>query len=363
MEPHSEKTSGAKRNVLRVSPRFHKSSDDKPGVELGSSLDNLVIPSGLRPDLQQICELVLQRGWESIVWQRGFTGLHLAAKQGSEEAVCLLLRATAAPSVDKEDSRGLRPIDYARKRGFPQLLELLDPARVPHLPRSAQGEVLAGRVTDQEAQAALSPRKRQGSNSRSVCMEAELAEAHATASAQQRRILELEGDLLKERAKVQNLQRELALRDQELALIRASHVAAAPDQGRCDVDLTRCQCGGHCDGELTQSVFWLPPDGIRTRRPTEVGIRTRLNTEIGHEEKVSNGFSAEFWEGVLRPSIKGPALLSHALAFADVPSKSGFMDDGDEEAASPCNRIELHGMPNKSEKKKFSFDLTQTLIS
>jgi len=112
--------------------------DDKADVALTPSLLAILLPSGLQPDLHRTCEIVLKSGWSTITWQRGFTALHLAAKHGSEDAVRLLLHASAAPALAQEDCRQLKPIDHARKKGHSKaFVELLDPRHAMELASGA----------------------------------------------------------------------------------------------------------------------------------------------------------------------------------------------------------------------------------
>lgn len=286
---------GSVPNVLRVSRRLTtltRDSDLKLDEEPAPGLEELLVPVGLRPDLQQTCEIVLLRGWDGIIWQRDFTGLHLAAKHGSEDAVRLLLHATAAPDLDKEDCRGMRPVDHARKRGFSYLLKLLDPAHATELTRRATPAEHQGRLTEaeleelrvvharqckevemqvrkqaqkqlQELEKALAAEQTARAKDRQDLeavlhskgklhnidkveqLQVELAEAKANASEHQRRAQDLETrfakvnqtvqnylkEVIAERAKVQSLEQELARRDMELAAACAARDTAPAGPG------------------------------------------------------------------------------------------------------------------------------------
>ena len=65
---------------------------------------------GLSPSLQRALEAALKTGWGKVHWSGGFTALHLAARDGHEGAVRLLLGLRAECA---SDHKGFSPVDYA----------------------------------------------------------------------------------------------------------------------------------------------------------------------------------------------------------------------------------------------------------
>lgn len=86
------------------------------------------IPSGLPPELQKACEVVQRKGWTKVKFPHNFTALHLAAMLGCQDAVSFLLLSSAWPGLHLKDTQGNLPLDYAREKGFPSIVELLQGA-------------------------------------------------------------------------------------------------------------------------------------------------------------------------------------------------------------------------------------------
>jgi len=143
---------------------------DRPTPELARSpeLSPLTVPTGLRPELAKVCEVVLKRGWGSTKFPRNFTPLHLAARLGSKEAVSFLLSLGAAASLELRDDKGLTPRDYAESKGHVDLFPLLNqvfepppvtasPAAGPHSTEPPAAEPPAAEAPSAEPPAAEPP--------------------------------------------------------------------------------------------------------------------------------------------------------------------------------------------------------------
>jgi ankyrin repeat protein len=73
---------------------------------------------------------LLERGADiELGNSEGWTALFEAADKGHVETVSLLLKQGALPTV--VDSSGSSPADYARSRGYQQIVDLLESAKAP----------------------------------------------------------------------------------------------------------------------------------------------------------------------------------------------------------------------------------------
>eukprot|EP00928_Gymnodinium_smaydae_P029427 TRINITY_DN22168_c0_g1_i2.p1 TRINITY_DN22168_c0_g1~~TRINITY_DN22168_c0_g1_i2.p1 ORF type:complete len:1171 (-),score=263.01 TRINITY_DN22168_c0_g1_i2:185-3697(-) len=113
--------------------------------------------------IEEALEKVNEEGWENMVWPRGFSPLHQAARDGNAELVASLLEKKANAS-DRDDI-GLRPLDYAAQSGHTELVKQLQEhlqigttSSIKQAQQSAKSD--AGRMLLQSAfQAAISGRK------------------------------------------------------------------------------------------------------------------------------------------------------------------------------------------------------------
>lgn len=128
-------------------------SPDLPAEERAK----LVIPEGLRPELQKSLQAVIRRGWSKIKFPHDFTPLHLAARLGSLEAVELLLKARGQMGLSQRDDRGMLPLDYAKHKNFTELLPLLQPPLATAAPAAAGQVGPAAQVTAPAATATSLP--------------------------------------------------------------------------------------------------------------------------------------------------------------------------------------------------------------
>jgi len=92
----------------------------------------LVVPDGLRPELQRACEAVIKKGWSKIKWPHDFTALHLAGRLGSTDAATLLIKASAWPGLELKDDKGLTPLDYAKEKNHEPLVKWFQEFQAEH---------------------------------------------------------------------------------------------------------------------------------------------------------------------------------------------------------------------------------------
>mmetsp|Transcript_17383 Transcript_17383/g.40565 ORF Transcript_17383/g.40565 Transcript_17383/m.40565 type:complete len:505 (+) Transcript_17383:139-1653(+) len=73
--------------------------------------------------LTRSTQMIIERGWSNITWNRDYTGLHLAAELGERDAIPLLVALNADPNC--VDYKNRTPADIARKHKRLHTLELL----------------------------------------------------------------------------------------------------------------------------------------------------------------------------------------------------------------------------------------------
>jgi len=90
---------------------------------ISRELESLELEQKLSMGCRRAMELVLKVGLRGIQWQKDFTALHLAAKDGHKAMAHRLLQMRADPLA--RDSNKMTPIDYAKQQHHMQVADIL----------------------------------------------------------------------------------------------------------------------------------------------------------------------------------------------------------------------------------------------
>jgi len=88
-----------------------------------TSLRIETVREALPADYRKALLKVEKRGWAGTKWDRGYTLLHWAARNGDKE-LCMFLIAALGADPTMRDDRGLTPKDHASKKGYGEVVAL-----------------------------------------------------------------------------------------------------------------------------------------------------------------------------------------------------------------------------------------------
>jgi len=141
---------------------------------------------GEHPFLQDNLEVVVRTGWDSVLWERGYTALHYAAEAVESQDVVEML-CHLATNLQSLDYEGLSPADCARRVGRDEVAQLIDSVQLEREERAhglRRQEASALRRHQLQFEVPIEPAEappathRQGTWPEAPCLQAALAASY-----------------------------------------------------------------------------------------------------------------------------------------------------------------------------------------